>query len=103
MVTEVCDLPTYVGLPNLNTFLTYFEDKVMEPQLLLALDVALKATPTRWWVVHKQSVSEWHQCRRLLEIRFGENVSYVGKNYMSLMNRIDHLENCRATWKMMPN
>ena len=44
---QVCDLPTYEGLPNLDMFLTEFEGKVLEPQRMLALDVALKATPTR--------------------------------------------------------
>ena len=60
--TKVCDLPTYEGLPNLYTFITEFEDKVLEPQCLLALTIALKATPTRWWVAHKQYISEWSQC-----------------------------------------
>ena len=55
--TEVCDLPTYEGLPNLESFLTNFEEKVSEPQRLLSLDVALKDTIARWWVSHKQSIS----------------------------------------------
>ena len=29
---EVCDLPNYEGLLNMETFLTEFEDKVLEPQ-----------------------------------------------------------------------
>ena len=56
--TEVFDIPSCKGLPNLDTFFTEFEDKVLEPQQFLALDLSLKATPTRWWVVHKQSISE---------------------------------------------
>ena len=59
---EVCDIPTYEGLPNLDMFLSKFEDKVLEPQRLLGLDVTLKSTPTRWWDAHKQSISEWPQC-----------------------------------------
>ena len=50
---EVCDIPTYEGLPNLESFFTKFEEKVSKPQRLLALDFAFKATPARWWVVHK--------------------------------------------------
>ena len=57
--TELCDLPTYEGFPNLDTFLAEFEDKVLEPQCLLALDVALKSTSTRWWVSHNKSISDW--------------------------------------------
>ena len=66
--TLVYDLPTYEGLPNLDTFIIEFEEKVLEPQLLLALDITLKATPSRWWVAHKKSISEWPQCQRLLEV-----------------------------------
>ena len=65
---EVCDLPTYEGLPNLEYFLIKFDEKVTEPQCLLTLDFALKFTPSRWWVAHKQSILEWSECRRLLEV-----------------------------------
>ena len=56
---EVCDIPTYEGFPNLEYFLTEFEEKVTKPQHLLALDFALKDTLARWWVSHKQTISEW--------------------------------------------
>ena len=44
---EACDLPTYEGIPNLDIFLCEFKNKVPEQQRSLALDVTLKATPTR--------------------------------------------------------
>ena len=59
---EVCDLPTYEGLPYLDSFLIDFEGKVYEPQCLLALDVALKATHARWWAAYKHIILEWSQC-----------------------------------------
>jgi hypothetical protein len=34
--------------------LTQHEDEVLENQRLLALDLALKATPTIWWGAHKE-------------------------------------------------
>ena len=64
--TELCDMPMYEGLPNLDMFLLEFEDKVLETQRLLDLDVALKSTPARQWVSHKQSISEWPHYRKLL-------------------------------------
>ena len=67
---EVCDLPAYEGFPKLDYYLIEFEEKVVEPQRLLALDFALKDTPSRWWVTHKQSISKRPQCRRLIEVRF---------------------------------
>ena len=59
---KVSDLPTYEGLPYLASFLIEFEEKIIEHHFLSALDFAMKATPTRWWVAHKESISEWTQC-----------------------------------------
>ena len=56
---ELRELPTYEGLLNLVTFLTEFEGLVTESQCLSALDHVLKATPTRWWGVHKKSITYW--------------------------------------------
>jgi hypothetical protein len=50
----------------LETFLTQYEDEVLENQRLLALDLALKATPARWWGTHKDTITDWYQCKRLL-------------------------------------
>jgi hypothetical protein len=54
----------------LETFLTQYEYEVLENQRLLALELALKATPTRWWGAHKATITNWYQCKRLLRIRF---------------------------------
>ena len=60
--SKVCDFPIYEGFLNLTTFLEESEVKVLDAQRFLSLDVALKATPIRWWDAHKQSMSEWPQC-----------------------------------------
>ena len=78
---EVSDLPTYEGLPNLASFLIGFEEKVTEHQHLFALDFALKVTPAKRWAAHKESISEWPQCRRLMEIKFKEEINYIDQNY----------------------
>ena len=59
---EIVELPTYEGLPELFEFLVEFEDKVLGPQRLLALDEALKDTPACWWETHKKSTNGWSQC-----------------------------------------
>ena len=46
--TQLRDLLTYEGLPNLVTFLSEFEEMVTEPRWLYALDGVLKATPYIW-------------------------------------------------------
>ena len=67
---KTIELQIYEGLLELFDFLVEFEYKVLEPQRLLALDEALKDTPTRWWETHKNSIIGWSQCQRLLTVRF---------------------------------
>jgi hypothetical protein len=45
--TTVSNLPTFDGLNPLEAFLSYFEENVPTQQMFLAMDEALKATPTR--------------------------------------------------------
>jgi hypothetical protein len=44
---------------------------VLENKRLLALDIALKETPARWWGAHKDTVKYWYECKWLLHIMFG--------------------------------
>ena len=90
--TKVCGMPTYEGFPKLESFATEFEEKVIEPHILLYLYFALKATPSRWWVEHKKNISEFPQCRRLLEVLFGEKMLYTGSKYTGLTNPVEHIE-----------
>ena len=92
-------LRMYEGLPNLASFLEEFEEKVTEPHRLFALDYVLKATSARWWGTHKQSISEWTQCRRLMEIIFREDISYDDQKYTGLSDPGKHIEHYRTTWK----
>jgi len=59
------------GESSVESFFMRFEELVVEPQILLALDVALRATPARWWTMHKVSINNWGQCRILMMVRFG--------------------------------
>jgi hypothetical protein len=53
----VSNLPTFDGLNHLEAFLADFEASVPTQQRLLAMDEALKSTPTRWWVTHKSNIT----------------------------------------------
>ena len=44
VATKIVELPIYEGMPALSEFLQEFEENLFEPQRVLALDVALKAT-----------------------------------------------------------
>ena len=71
-MTKTIELPIYEGLPELSDFLIEFEDRVSEPQRLLDLEEALKATLARWWETHKKSIIGCSQCRRLMTVIFGD-------------------------------
>ena len=62
----------------------------------------LKATTARWRGTHKQSISEWPQCRRLMEIRFGEEISFPNQKYTGLIDLVEHIEQYRMNWKEYP-
>ena len=91
-------MPTYEGIPKLESFVIEFEEKVIEPHGLLDLDLALKATPSRWWVAHKKNILELPKCRRLLEVIFGEKMLYTVSKYTGLTNLVEHIEHFRETW-----
>jgi hypothetical protein len=68
---EIREPPSFHRVNDLEAFLGKYEDEVLEHQRLLALHIELKATPTRWWGTHKETITDWYQCKRLLCIRFG--------------------------------
>ena len=80
----------------------YLTKKVTKSQWLSTLDFVLKATTARWWGTHKQSISEWEQHRRLLDIIFGEEINYIGRKYTILIDHVKHIEYCRTTWQEYP-
>jgi hypothetical protein len=63
---EIKEPPSFHTLNDLETLLTQYQDELLENQRLLALDLALKATTTRWWGAHKEIITNWYPCKRLL-------------------------------------
>ena len=63
------------------------------------MDFVSKDTPTRWWGAHKEYISEWSQCRKLMEIIFGEEISYIGRKYTQLTDHVEHIKYCHTTWQ----
>jgi hypothetical protein len=74
-----------------------YEEEVLENHRLLALDIALKETPARWWGVHKETIQDWYQCKQLLCIRFGaEPGRNIVQKYDGKGTPVEHLEKCRT-------
>lgn len=67
-----------------------------------ALDVAMKATPARWWATHKENIGDWSQCKTSLKIRFFEDMEYVRITYTGQSSPRDHVELCIFEWQEVP-
>ena len=68
VTTKARELPKYDGLTMVDEFLNKFEDAVPEQQWFDALKWALRATPARWWGMHKVSFEDWPECRRMMQV-----------------------------------
>jgi hypothetical protein len=54
---EILEPPSFHRINDFEKFLEQYEDEVLENQRLLALDIALKATPAIWWGTHKETIT----------------------------------------------
>lgn len=78
------------------------EGMVVEPQIILALDMALRAKLARCWVAHKYSIQSWVQCQRMMQIRFGETREYGSGKYSGMNDpREQRNELPREEWPHM--
>jgi hypothetical protein len=89
--TTISNFPTFDGLNHLEAFLLDFEEIVPTPQILLAMDEALKSTPARWWGTHKNNITDWVQCRTLMTVRFSEQVEGYEVRYKGQSFPKDHV------------
>jgi len=69
--SKVRSLPYYDGLTDVDKFLDAFEREVPKKHCFQALDLALRATPTRWWGMHKDSFDGCHEYRKMKRMWFG--------------------------------
>jgi len=69
------------GFGYLFNFLVEYEDQVGEQLMYRALDIALKATPTRWWETHKVATNTWDDACCWMEVRFGPDPEDIKTKY----------------------
>ena len=67
---EIKDILSFDGLADVNDFLQQFEQEIPHKQRIAAIDLAVKATPARWWHAHKENIASWDDIKRLIAIRF---------------------------------
>ena len=99
VVTGIIEFLIYEGLPELCGFLMEFEVKVSDPQCSVALGEALKATLAHWWEVHKETIHEWVQCRRLMTVHFDNLEVYHTRRYDGQNSPCIHLRGCQMLWE----
>lgn len=100
--SQVGSIPIYDGFNNLEFFIEDFEKIVLEPQRILALYITLKATPARWWGVHKKTLETWSQCKELLQVRFSEELEFSERSYTGFCCPKQHVTDCVERWKNIP-
>jgi hypothetical protein len=89
-------------LTDIISFVKEFELQVPKKQIFLALDVILKANPSRWWDPHKEGVEDWSYCRRLMPVIFGTELDNIAHKYTWICDPTDHIGQCRNIWGLIP-
>ena len=51
---EITEIPSNHDLTDIQEFLEQFEQQIPYEQRIAAMDLAVRATPARWWYVHKE-------------------------------------------------
>ena len=70
--TKIQTTPLFDGLSNVNEFLQKYEQEIPNNQRIEGMDLALRATPARWWQEHKANISSWEDCKRLIVINISK-------------------------------
>ena len=81
IIFEVCVPPSFYGTNDLESFIHMYQITVREKDWLRALDIALKATPARWWATHKGHIEDRSQLRKLMMVQFDSTSEYDGAKY----------------------
>jgi hypothetical protein len=100
--TTVSNLPTFDGLNPLETFLSKFEESVPMKQRLLAMDEALKETPTRWCGTHTRNITDWVHYHTLMTAQFSAQVEGCEVQYIGQSCPKDHVRSCKKSWSNVP-
>jgi len=100
--SEVCNVSSFDGTNNLEELICAYQVTIQDKDLLRALNVALKATTTRWWVTHKHHIEDWSQLKSLMTARFSSTMVYVGVKYKGYTSPRDHVDVCLEAWQTVP-
>ena len=66
------------------------------------MDLAVRATPARWWYAHKENITSWDDIKRLMVIRFSIDREYVQQKYTGESDPRAHIQTCEQNWSNIP-
>ena len=66
------------------------------------MDLAVQATPARWWYAHKENIASWDNIKRLMAIRFSDDRKYVQHKYIGETDPEVHIQTCEQNWSNIP-
>ena len=66
------------------------------------MDLAVRATPARWWYAHKENIASWDDLKRLMVIRFSTNREHVQQKYLGESDPRSHIQTCEQNWSDIP-
>ena len=92
--TEIKDTPLFDGLVDVNDFLEWFEQEIPQEQRMSVIELAVRATPARWWQAHREHIASWDDFKRLMAIRFSNNNEYLQQRYTGESDPRSHIEMC---------
>ena len=69
---------------------------------MVAIDLAVRATPTRWWHAHKENIASWDDLKRLMAIRFSHDKECLRQKYKGESDPRSHIKICEQSWSDIP-
>jgi len=84
-------MPYYDGLTDVDKLLDAFEREVLEKHCFQTLDWALRATPTRWWGMHKDNFDDCPVYKKMMRVQFGHPQVWLTKKYDRRNDPCNHL------------
>ena len=99
---DIIGIPSFHGLADVNDFLQQFEQEIPQEQRMTTIDLAVKATPARWWHAHKEHIASWDDFKRLMAIRFFNDKECLQQKYKGESDPRSHIQICEQNWSEIP-
>ena len=65
---------------------------------MAVIDLAVRATPARWWHAHKEHIASWDDFKRLMAMIFSTDKQYLQQKYTGESDPRSHIQSCEQNW-----